>query len=546
LELRQYLALIWHWAWLIVLGTAVAGGTAYVLSRNTTPEYRASIHLLISQRPGDGSTEYIQVLSNERLARTYTELLKKRPVLEETISLLDLPFTTYELAAATTVSLIRDTHLIVVSVEDTDRYRAALIANTMAEVFVRQNQDLQSARYVEAMSNWEWSLEELSRLIENLERQIGAVGVAETTPQEANMARLELQLNQARSSYSQTFNQLQSLRVSQAREVSNLVVVERAEAPLRPVRPRTLQNTLLAAVVGGMLALGAVFLIEYLDDTIKTPDQVTEDTGLSTLSAIAVINGQKDNPATKLAAHHLPRSPVAEAYRVLRTNLSFAAIDGGLRSVLITSSSPGEGKSTTAANLGVVMAQTGKQVILVDADLRRPTQHKLFEVANNQGLTTALLDGQAPLGEHLQQTTIAGLRLLTSGPLPPNPAELLNSQRMHQLIESLQGEADLVIFDTPPALTVADASILAGQVAGSILVAGVGETRRDALVQAVETLHKAGATVYGVVMNRVKTGRSGYGYYNYYYRYYNYEYAHNARPRKWLPAWAATLIGRSG
>jgi capsular exopolysaccharide synthesis family protein len=543
LELRQYLALIWHWAWLIVLGMAVAGGTAYLVSRNTMPVYRASVHLLIGQRPGDGTSEYTQVLLNERLARTYTELIKKRPVLEETVTSLALPFSANALAANVTVSLVRDTHLIVVSVEDTDRQRAALTANTLAEVFIRQNQELQSARYAEAMVNWEKSLEELARQIESLERQIAAIGTAETATQETNLTRLEMQLNQARSSYSQTFNQLQSLRVSQAREVSNIVVVERAEGPGRPIRPRTLQNTLLAAVVGGMVALGVVFLLEYMDDTIKTPDQVAEHTGLSTLSAIAVINGQKEKPTSRLAAYHLPRSPVAEAYRVLRTNLNFAAIDSGLRTVLVTSASPGEGKSTTAANLAVVMAQAGKHVIVVDADLRRPTLHRLFEAGNNQGLTTALLDSQTSPANHLQESLVSGLRLLTSGPLPPNPAELLNSQRMHQLVESLQNEADLVIFDTPPVLTVADASILAAQVAGCVLVVGAGETRRDGLVQAAETLHKAGATLYGVVMNRVRTGRSGY--YNYYYRYYNYEYAAAGQGRRWLPAWVGTWIGRS-
>jgi capsular exopolysaccharide synthesis family protein len=544
MEMKQYLSILWHWAWLICLGVLVAGGTAYIVSKKMTPVYRASIHLLINQAPGESAgNEFTQIQVSERLARTYSELIKKRPVLEETMIRLDLPFDVETFARNISVSVTRDTQIMVVSIEDIDRERTALIANTLVEVFIAQNQELHSARYAEAIGSWERAVEEVGSLIESLDAQIATLGSVETPAQEATLARLEPQLTQARAHYNETFKQLQSLRVSQAREVNNVVVVEPAVPAQQPMRPRVLQNTILAAVLGGMLALGLVFLIEHMDDTLKTPDQVAEDTGLSTLSAIAVINGDKDKASSKLAAHHLPRSPVAEAYRVLRTNLSFAAIDDGLRSVLITSSSPSEGKSTTAGNLGVVMAQAGKQVIIVDADLRRPTQHKLFETGNNHGLTTALLDGQTPLTDHLQETAITGLRLLTSGPLPPNPAELLNSQRMHQLVESLQAEADLVIFDSPPVLTVADASILAAQVAGSVLVASVGVTRRDALVQAAESLHKAGATLYGVVMNRVRTGRSGY--YNYYYRYYHYEYATAPQPRKWLPAWVGTWIGRS-
>jgi capsular exopolysaccharide synthesis family protein len=542
MELKQYLLIVWHWAWLIVLGVLVAGGTAYTVSKNTAPVYRASIHLLVNQAPGEsGGNEFTQIQVSERQVRTYSELIRKRPVLEETARRLALPFSGQALAGKINVTGARDTQIMIVSVEDTDPARAALIANTLVAVFIEQNQEIHNARYGEAISSWERALDEVALLIEGLEGQIAALGSVESAAQEAALARLEPQLTQGRAHYNETFNQLQSLRVAQARELSNILVVEPAVAPGGAIRPRTQQNTLLAAVVGGMLALGFVFLLEYLDDTVKSPEQVAQETGLSLLGTIAVIEGKK--AADKLTTYHLPRSPVSEAYRVLRTNLGFAAVDDGLRSVMVTSASLEEGKTTTAANLAVAMAQAGKQVIVVDADLRRPTLHKLFQGRNKQGLTTALLEAQAPLRDHLQETVIHGLRLMSSGPLPPNPAELLNSQRMHQLVAALQAEADLVIFDTPPVLLLADASILAAQVGGTILVVNAGDTRRDALVQAVERLDKAGATLYGVVMNRVQTGRSGY--YNYYYRHYQYEYDERSQSRRWLPAWVATWIGRS-
>jgi capsular exopolysaccharide synthesis family protein len=189
--------------------------------------------------------------------------------------------------------------------------------------------------------------------------------------------------------------------------------------------------------------------------------------------------------------------------------------------MVITSSSPGEGKSTISANLAVVMAQTGKQVIIVDSDLRRPTQHQVFSLPNNRGLTSALLDSTVAITDHLQQTKVAGLRVLTSGPIPPNPSELLNSQRMGSIIEVLREDADLVIFDTPPALTVADAIILAPQVNGCVLVVDAGQTRQHSVAQAAERLRNSGANILGAVINQLKAGASGY-YYEDYYRYYDH------------------------
>jgi non-specific protein-tyrosine kinase len=286
-----------------------------------------------------------------------------------------------------------------------------------------------------------------------------------------------------------------------------------------------------------MLAVGFIFLIDYLDDSIKSPQEVMEDTNLSTLGTIALIKGE--NPEDRLITAQSPRDPISEAYRVLRTNLNFSAIDGDMSTLLITSSSPGEGKSTTAANLAVVIAQTGKRVILVDADLRRPIQHKIFKATNNQGLTTAILDHNTPITYHLQKTKYPELQLMTSGPIPPNPAELLNSLRMNQVMEDFHREADIVIFDTPPVLTVADATILAPRTDGTLIVIESGGTKRSALLQAAERLQTTNGHIYGVVINKLNPSRiRGYGYYKYHYYYSSVkEYGRNPRKkgRRWLP-----------
>lgn len=528
MEIKRYFSLVWRWAWLILLGAIVAGGAAFLISDNTTPVYRATSRYIIDEAPGSGSgNDYSQLLVEQRLAQTYVEIMTTNSILEETVEQLDLPFDASDLAQMVTVSAPPDSQILVVSVEDTSPQRAADIANTLGEVFITQNAERENLRYAEPITTWEQRIQEIGDNIETLEVQISNLGVAETSEEQAQLSRLETQLNEAQLRYTDAFNNLNQLQRDQARESSNVVAIEEAQAPERPIRPRTTTNTLLATVAGAMLALGVIFLIEYLDDTVKTQEQILEDTGLSTLGAIAQI--KVSEPADALVAANTPRDPISEAYRVLRTNLSFSAVDDSLKSLLVTSSSPGEGKSTTTANLGVVMAQTGKRVIVVDADLRRPTQHKIFSVANNQGLTTAILDSSTPASAHLQDTNVKSLRVLSSGPLPPNPAELLNSHRMQQVIRELEQEADILLFDSPPVLSVTDAAVLAPQLSGSLLVVFVGKTRRDTFAQAVERLRKTGAPIFGSVLNRLNISRGGY----YYYQYYStYEYGNKKRKKR--------------
>ncbi len=520
MEIKQYLALIRRWSWLIVLSVVISGSVAFLVSKNTTSVYRAQARFLINEAPGArGGNEYSQILTAQRLAQTYVQIITTNQVMEETIRRLGLPFSPEELKGKISVNAPQETQILIVSVEDTDPQRAADIANMVGEVFTDQNLARENQRYAEPIANWQNRMREIGAEIEELDRQINELRNATSPDEQATLARLETQRNEARIRYTDAFNKLNDLQVSQIQQSNNVHSIEPAVAPGVPIRPRVMNNTLLAAVTGGLLALGIIFLIEYLDDTVKTPDQVVEDTGLSTLGAIAQIKAEQ--PGERLIAHNKPRDPISEAYRVLRTNLSFSAIDKELQDVLVTSASPGEGKSTTTANLATVIAQTGKRVIVVDADLRRPMQHKLFSVPNNQGLTTALLDQKTAVAQHIQPTAIRNLSIMTSGPLPPNPAELLNSQRMTHVMSELRKEADVVLYDTPPVLTVADASILASQVDGCILVVEAGKTRRDAFVQAVQRLQKADANLFGTVMNRLRPGRSGY-YYDYYYYYYHY------------------------
>lgn len=198
-----------------------------------------------------------------------------------------------------------------------------------------------------------------------------------------------------------------------------------------------------------------------------------------------------------------PRSPVSEAYRTLRTNIEFSSLDHAVKTILVTSAAPDEGKSTTIANLGVTFAESGREVVVVDCDLRRPSLHQLFALPNETGLTAAIRE-ERPVAELLGETRVPRLRLLASGVIPPNPAELLGSRRMDRVIETLRDLADVVLFDAPPTIAVADAAVLAPKMDGVLLVVSAGKTRRDHALRAKRLIEKVNAKVLGVVLNNVK------------------------------------------
>ncbi len=289
-------------------------------------------------------------------------------------------------------------------------------------------------------------------------------------------------------------------------------IVESAERSNSPVSPNLRLNILLAVAVGFILAGGLALLLEYLDDTVKTPDDVRAVAGLPILGEVGRWRSHKDE------IHLVKRGERAaerEAYGMLRTNVRFSTLGKTMQVLLVTSANANEGKSTTAANLAAAVAETGKKVALVDADLRRPSLHLAFGLENRVGLTTALLKDTPVLGDVFRPAPYTTLRLMTSGPLPPNPAELLDWEGFDALLERLKRDVDLVVLDSPPVLAVADARILAAKADATILIIDSGRTRAGAVRKALQALATANATVLGVVLNKV--GKSGRPYGDYYY-----------------------------
>ncbi len=515
MELRQYFAVLWKWLWLIVLATVLAAGTAYIISTQMTPIYEASTTLLINEARNPGPLNYNDILTSERTAKTYAERLTKRPVLEEVARRTGLTWDPEKkFPADITVQPVRDTQLIRLQVEHPNPQLATDVANTLPKVFVERNEEIQAGRFASSKENLSRQLDALKNDIDATARAIETLR-ANPNGDRTELSRLQTALTQYQNSYASLLKSYEEVRVAEAQALDNIIVDEPALLPKEPVKPKKGLNTLLAAVVGAMLAVGVAFLMEYLDDTIKSPEDVRQSLGVAPLGAISRIRSR--NGESPLVAATQPRSPISEAYRILRTNLQFSSLDKPLKTLLVTSANPTEGKSTTAANLAVVMAQAGLSVIVVDSDLRRPTLHKVFGLSNSCGLTTALLQESRALDGCLQQTNVEHLRVLTSGPLPPNPSELLGSQRMRHLIEQLKKEADAIVFDSPPALAVTDAAVLSNEVDGVLLVVDAGQTRREFAQHARETLVGVGATVLGVALNKLSERAAGSYYYYYYY-----------------------------
>jgi capsular exopolysaccharide synthesis family protein len=528
-ELKHFLQLLWRWSWLVVLLMGMAGTAAYALSKNTIPIYEASTTLMIDQMAANGVTVDLNALrTSEELAGTYVALLRKRPVMEAVIANVKLDTNPDRLAKNVSVSLIADTQLIVVTVEDPDPQRAADIANEVVRVFSQQNRELQASRYAATKQNLQQELSRIQAEVDNTQAKLDGLETVTTPEQKAQQEQLRLLMDQQRSSYTTVLRSYEQVRVTAAQTIDNLNVVEPARPEPVPVRPKTSLNMLLAALVAAMIGVGLVYIFGYLDDSVKSSEELERLIDVPTLASIPRIAGGEFRD--KLIVHTDSKSPIAETYRMLRTNIDFATIDRPIRTIVVTSSRPSEGKSVTVANLGIALAQTGKRVILVDADLRRPTLHKYFEQSNMRGVTTALLrHSEDPVSDHLLPSGVHNLRLMPSGPMPPNPAELLGSQRMATLIEELSRQADVVLFDSPPLLAVVDGALLSHVCDATLLVALAGVTRADALRSSKDHLLQSGARLLGTVLNQVSASHGGY----YYQAYYSSDAPRKPRIKWW-------------
>ncbi len=360
-----------------------------------------------------------------------------------------------------------------------------------------------------------------------------------------NILKREVETN--KQLYEGLLQRLKEAGVSAGLKASNIRIVDAAEPPKKPAKPNLLLNLALAVVMGCGLGVGAAFLQEHLDNSLKTSEDVERFLGLPALALIPSVeslNGRRGHayglpePSKLLAGgNHKPAasppaprwyridaeaqlpSALAEAFRSLRTSVLLSTADRPPRTLLVSSSQPSEGKTTISINLAISLAQLGHRVLLVDGDLRRPSVRKAFEIENSLGLVS-FLTGQQEWRAAVHPTGSAGLDALVCGPVPPNPAELLSSERMRALLEEAKAEYHFVVVDSPPLLNVADSRILATLVEGVVLVVRGGVTPRELAQRAQAYARDVGANLIGVVLNNLDVHGSD----DYYYRYYHYGY----------------------
>jgi capsular exopolysaccharide synthesis family protein len=478
------------------------------------PSQTASLMLKVDQAEINRMSDLSEITTSQRLASVYPQMLLDRSVLEAAIAALNMWESPDALAKRVKSDWVPNTQSIRLSVVDNDSSQAIRLADTIALVFVNRVRGMLAKPDADQLATIQAQMGKLTALIEEIQANSQTV-TQEKLSTDVELPRLESLLTEYRSDYRALQQDYERLRLTAARAADTVVITERAQLPETPVSSRWLY-VLLAASVGALVALGITFLIEYLHDSLETPEEISRALGLGTLGTI----GQFARGTDGLVTTAFPQSPSAEAFRVLAANIRLSITNGSLHTLLVTSPVAADGKSTVAANLAVALASAGLRVVAVDADLRFPRMHQLFGLEQDPGLTDSLsqgsIDGKLhPSYEDLRHLTqVEGLTVLTSGVLPPDPARMVSSPNMAELLAELERQADVVVIDSPPVLAVADTTILASEADGVLLVVRAHHTWRQDAQRAVEALQRVGTRMVGAVLNAVPCSRDGYyGYY---------------------------------
>lgn len=521
MSLRSYLAVIIKWSWLVILITTGLVLLAYLYTNTLTRIYQTSTDILVGRFDQSNDVSQNSTFLASQVAQSHALLAKQQPILEAVANQTGYPGGWQALFFTAQVTTSGG-QLVNISVTDSDPLMAKRVADALAQELIKQSPiNAQQQRSQEQRGFIETQLTQLEAKIKKGqadEAVLDEQAALENDPEQLEALSAQLEKLEARvEKWQQSYADLSAL-VSQQESGSYLSILAPAQLPTKPISPNVQLYLIIAGMLGLIISGAIIFAIEYLDETVKDANDAQAQLNIPTLGMIARI-GDIKKPTDQVVTLTHPRSPISEAYRVLRTNLRFSGIENPNGALLVTSSGPGEGKTTTAANLATTIAQSGKRVVLLDCDLRRPSLHSLFDVSNDVGLTDLFLDDAPELDRVLKPTAIPGMRLLTSGTIPPNPSEILDSRRMTEVLAALRNQSDMVVIDSPPALVVADASILGSRCSGAILVIDSGKTRVDVARRALDTLKQANVKVLGTVINKLAARRTAgynYSYYNYY------------------------------
>lgn len=503
-----YLRLLKRWWWLPVLFGQLSAGFTYLATEALMkPVYGSSVTIQVISGNGSGQSYSANDASSDAL------LLTTRPVIEEASKHLSAP-ARRDPAALGSIACTADAtnRFVTCTIQGSDDVADATALNDLIQTFITYNLKIQQAQYRPNLLDIIQQEQQLKGEISQYEKRLsGLTGTPNPGLGDQYQATLlQSQLTQDRTSLAQLTLQESSARQELAQAESAIRVVNPAVPDPHALSPHPLRNAWLGLILGLAVAAALIYLLEHLDDTFRSIGEVTAATGLSVLGVIRHFDGRPHD--LPFVSWKRPRSAMAESYRVVRSNILFANLDRPIGVLLVTSAGSGDGKTTTAINLAITMAASGRRVLLVDADLYRATLTTTFGLPNDVGVGTV---GLGPAPEIAVETEIPNLSIVPAGPMPAAPTELFSSDRVRSLIEGLAAGHDLIAIDAPPVLSVADTRTLAALADAVILVLNPSITTRGMARQAQQALEAVGARLLGVAVNNPTFATDSYSVHGY-------------------------------
>lgn len=516
-SLLDYLRTVWRHKLLVLLTIVVAVGAVIGIDSRRHKVYQSNAQILLSNQGATGSA--VAAGLSQASVATDLELIQSTPVKNLVTKMLHAP------APTVAASEVGATDVAQISVNASSPTFAAAAANAYARAYLRH----ETTSY---LSSQLATQHQLQSQIVKVQAKIGTVSTRGSSATSSTSTALQNQtrLSNLESELSSLQLQLSQLQVATAQSSAGQLVTP-AVADDIPISPKRTRDAGIAAAVGLLIGIAFALLRDFADDRIRSTEDLEVATdGAPAIGMVPEVKGWRDARSAVLISASEPRSPAAEAYRGLRTSVQFMALDDPVKTLLVTSPRAAEGKTTTAANLALAMADAGKRVILVDCDLRRPRIHAFFDVPNDTGLTSVLLD-EIALDDAIVAVPDHGqLGVLPSGRIPPNPADLLSGPAVAKVLDALGQVAEVIILDSSPVLTVTDAAALAARADGVLLVAMAGVSTKKDLARCVESFRRVGARILGTALNRApQSGPFAYSRYGYQYGYaYRPAHAHKA------------------
>jgi non-specific protein-tyrosine kinase len=506
LDLRDYVRVLRRRWKLVVLVVAGFVGVALLVSFIQTPVYSAHAQVFLEAPAGEDIFTGAAARSDPgRALLNEVRLIEGddvRKLVQERLG-STLPVRAKGVAS---------TDMINVTVESSDPTKAAVMANNYAQAYVDYRKKLKIDSLLKTSDELETRISDLTQENLTIDARIKEIKAAPNDETESEVFALSTRSNANLVSQNSLKDTLQKVEIARNLATAQARITENATAPSSPIKPQPILNAMVAVVVGGLVGVGLAFLLEYLNESVETKGELERVLkSVPVLGTIPLVDGWKTREETRLISREAPRSAAAEAYRTLRTAIQFVGLNQPMRILQVTSPEAGEGKTTTLANLGVALATAGERVVIVCCDLRRPRVHEFFGLSNSVGFTSVLL-GQRPVWAALQDVPgVPRLRVLASGPLPPNPSELLSSDRTANVLAALQAEADIILVDSPPVLPVTDALVLFRRVDATLLVFSARTTTRKQATAALAMVQQVNGPLIGAVLNGVPS-QAGYGY----------------------------------